>query len=89
VPENPPIYVRLELGGTATWRPIAKDGAELPAGHRELCPAQLTIAVGETYDFEFGPEQFGELALKVVRPFKSISGGNYAFSQDCRAASRE
>ncbi len=69
VPENPPINVSLGLGDLpATWRPIAKDGAELPAGQRELCPAQLTIAVGETYDFEFSPEQPGELALEVVRP---------------------
>lgn len=69
VPENPPINVSLGLGDLpATWRPIAKDGAELPAGQRELCPAQLTIGVGETYDFEFSPEQPGELALEVVRP---------------------
>ena len=69
VPENPPISVGLDLGDRpASWRPVAKDGAELPAGQRELCPAQLTIGVGETYDFEFTPEQIGELALEVVRP---------------------
>jgi len=69
VPENPPINIRLDLGDRpATWRPVAKDGAELPAGQRELCPAQLTIGVGETYDFEFSPEQKGELALEVLRP---------------------
>jgi manganese oxidase len=69
VPENPPINVSLHLGDRpATWQPIAKDGAELPAGQRELCPAQLTIGVGETYDFEFSPEQIGDLALEVVRP---------------------
>jgi FtsP/CotA-like multicopper oxidase with cupredoxin domain len=69
VPENPPINVGLDLGDQpATWRPVAKDGAELPAGQRELSPAQLTIGVGETYDFEFTPEQIGELALEVVRP---------------------
>lgn len=69
VPENPPINVSLGLGDLpATWRPIAKDGADLPARQRELCPAQLTIGVGETYDFEFSPEKTGELALEVVRP---------------------
>jgi FtsP/CotA-like multicopper oxidase with cupredoxin domain len=69
VPENPPINVGLDLGDRpATWRPVAKDGAELPAGQRELCPAKLTIGVGETYDFEFSPEQSGELAFHVVRP---------------------
>lgn len=69
VPENPPIDVSLTLGDRpATWRPIAKDGADLPARQRELCRAQLTIGVGETYDFELSPEKPGELALEVVRP---------------------
>jgi manganese oxidase len=68
VPENPPINVSLGLDRPATWRPIAKDGAELPAQQREFCPAQLTVGVGETYDFEFSPEQTGELVLEVVRP---------------------
>jgi len=69
VPENPPINISLKVAGTsATWRPIAKDGADLPAGQRELCPAELTISVGETYDFEFRPERAGELSLEVVRP---------------------
>jgi len=53
---------------TNTWRPIAKDGADLPLAQQELCPAQLTISVGETYDFEFRPERAGELTLEVVRP---------------------
>ena len=68
VPENPPIDVSLSLGDRpAIWRPVAKDGANLPDRQRELCPAQLTIGVGETYDFEFSPEQTRELALEVVR----------------------
>jgi hypothetical protein len=69
VPENPPIDIALRIGERpAMWRPVAKDGAELPAGQRELCPAQLTIGVGETYDFEYSPERTGELRLEVVRP---------------------
>ena len=69
VPENPPIDISLKVAGIpATWRPIAKDGADLPSGQREPCPAQVTISVGETYDFEFRPEHAGELALDVVRP---------------------
>ena len=69
VPENPPIDVTLRIAGiAANWRPIAKDGADLPAGQREMCLARLTIGVGETYDFEFSAEEAGELALEVVRP---------------------
>jgi FtsP/CotA-like multicopper oxidase with cupredoxin domain len=69
VPENPPIDISLKVAGIpAMWRPIAKDGADLPARQQEPCPAQLTIGVGETYDFEFRPDRAGELALAVVRP---------------------
>ena len=50
------------------WRPLAKDGADLPEGQRSLTPAQLTIAVGETYDFELRPNQTGDVMLEVVRP---------------------
>jgi FtsP/CotA-like multicopper oxidase with cupredoxin domain len=68
-PENPPIDVSLKIAGrAATWRPIAKDGADLPTGQRELRPAQATVSVGEVYDFEFRPEQPGLLALELVRP---------------------
>jgi FtsP/CotA-like multicopper oxidase with cupredoxin domain len=69
VPENPPIEISLKNAGMpATWRPIAKDGADLPLAQQELRPAQLTISVGETYDFEFRPERAGNLTLEVVRP---------------------
>ena len=69
VPENLPVNVTLKIASNpAMWRPIAKDGADLPAGQRELGAAQLTIAVGETYDFEFRPDGPGEVALEVVRP---------------------
>jgi len=69
VPENPPVDVGLKIAAiAANWRPIAKDGADLPAGQQEVCPARVTIAVGETYDFEFSPERAGELELEVIRP---------------------
>jgi len=69
VPENPPVNFSLKVrGNLAMWRPIAKDGADLPTAQRELCPAQFTIAVGETYDFEFRSDGAGEVAIEVVRP---------------------
>jgi FtsP/CotA-like multicopper oxidase with cupredoxin domain len=40
----------------ATWRPRAKDGADLPPALREPAPATRRLAVGETADFEFTPE---------------------------------
>jgi len=69
MPENPPIDITLKASGTPVeWRPVAKDGADLPEGQRGVRPAKVTITVGETYDFEFRPEVAGELALEVVRP---------------------
>jgi FtsP/CotA-like multicopper oxidase with cupredoxin domain len=69
VPENPPVTVSLTFGGSPIgWRPIAKDGADLPERQRTRTPARLTIAVGETYDFELQPDQPGEVALEVMRP---------------------
>ena len=38
--------------GPVTWRPLTKDGAPVPASDAEPRPARVTIAVGETYDFE-------------------------------------
>ena len=49
------------------WRPIAKDGADLPAAKRELRPAAQLANVGETYDFEFTPTTPGDYFLEMVR----------------------
>jgi manganese oxidase len=37
----------------ASWRPLTKDGAPVPTDLRSPQPATFTIAVGETYDFEY------------------------------------
>ncbi len=58
--------VELRSGDTlAVWRPVAKDGADLPATARTLQPARTFIAVGETGDFEITPTQPGDLRLEV------------------------
>jgi FtsP/CotA-like multicopper oxidase with cupredoxin domain len=49
----------------AQWRPVAKDGAVLPAAHATLRPAHLLTGPGETADFEFAPREPGELRLEV------------------------
>ena len=38
--------------GPVTWQPLTKDGAAVPAAEATPGPARVTIAVGETYDFE-------------------------------------
>jgi FtsP/CotA-like multicopper oxidase with cupredoxin domain len=47
------------------WRPVAKDGFDLPTPARSLRPAQEVVSVGETFDFEYTPERRGTLALEV------------------------
>jgi FtsP/CotA-like multicopper oxidase with cupredoxin domain len=47
------------------WRPVAKDGADLPERSRALRPAQQLVSIGETYDFEFQPSMRGELRIEV------------------------
>jgi len=69
LPDNPPMEIILETAGVPVkWRPLAKDGADLPLGHRALCTAQQTLSIGETYDFEFRPETAGQLTLYATRP---------------------
>ncbi|HEU5219748.1 MAG TPA: multicopper oxidase domain-containing protein, partial [Gemmatimonadales bacterium] len=38
------------------WIPVAKDGADLPAGARAPRMARQTVSMGETYDFEYTPK---------------------------------
>jgi FtsP/CotA-like multicopper oxidase with cupredoxin domain len=47
----------------ATWRPLAVDGADLPAMLRIAQPAIATITIGQTRDFLFEPRAPGEYKL--------------------------
>ena len=49
----------------AMWRPVAKDGADLPVADRVLRPARQTISMGETYDFEFTPQRPGAMRIEI------------------------
>jgi FtsP/CotA-like multicopper oxidase with cupredoxin domain len=50
------------------WRPVAKDGADLPPAARPVVPAVQVVSIGETYDFEVEPAAPGALRLEVVAP---------------------
>jgi FtsP/CotA-like multicopper oxidase with cupredoxin domain len=52
-------------GTTVSWRPIAKDGADLPALQGPVRPASIAMGTGETADFAFTPSA-GEYTLEVV-----------------------
>jgi FtsP/CotA-like multicopper oxidase with cupredoxin domain len=59
---------RAELWHDSTlvmWRPLAKDGADLPAKFRHEIPARAPISIGETMDFEFLPSAGGDWRLMV------------------------
>jgi FtsP/CotA-like multicopper oxidase with cupredoxin domain len=47
------------------WRPVAKDGAELPEAARVSRVARLRFGIGETYDFEFTPEVTGAMRFEA------------------------
>lgn len=49
----------------ARWRPIAKDGADLPPSQRIERPATISTGPGETADFEFTPTSLEFLRLEV------------------------
>jgi FtsP/CotA-like multicopper oxidase with cupredoxin domain len=51
-----PIKVRLTRDtALVSWRALAKDGDELPRAQAVSRPAELSLDVGETADFEFRP----------------------------------
>jgi FtsP/CotA-like multicopper oxidase with cupredoxin domain len=49
----------------ATWKPLARDGADLPAALRTPKPAVATMGPGETADFTYVPAKPGRMMLEV------------------------
>jgi FtsP/CotA-like multicopper oxidase with cupredoxin domain len=54
------------------WRPVAKDGADLPLAKRTTVSATQVVSIGETYDFEVEPGEPGALWLEVVAPARRV-----------------
>jgi hypothetical protein len=48
------------------WRPLAKDGQDLPPSRAVPGPARVALAAGEIVDMEFVPEQAGPYQLAAV-----------------------
>jgi FtsP/CotA-like multicopper oxidase with cupredoxin domain len=48
-----------------TWRPLAKDGADLPATLTAQTRAEVDLSPGETYDFDVAADEPGALCLRV------------------------
>jgi len=47
------------------WEPVAKDGADLPAGARAQRVARQIVSMGETYDYMYTPIRPGQLRIEV------------------------
>ena len=47
------------------WRPVNKDGADLPEAQTAVVPATVTISVGEAYDFTYVPAAAGPVRLEL------------------------
>jgi FtsP/CotA-like multicopper oxidase with cupredoxin domain len=65
---------RAELWHDSTlvmWRPLARDGADLPERFRGPTSARTPISIGETRDFEFLPSVGGDWHL-VVRSLTGV-----------------
>jgi len=50
----------------ASWRAVAKDGAELPAHQATMKPARLLMGTGESADVEVTTTEPGELTLEIL-----------------------
>ena len=59
------IFSLMSDSALVAWRPVAKDGADLPVSQRRMRPAYLLTGSGETADFEFTPRHAGELRLEA------------------------
>ncbi len=58
------------------WRPLAKDGATLPAANRVESEAKQRMDVGETYDFEWTPAARGVYVLEVATDYYPARAAN-------------
>lgn len=62
------VAVRFSLRRDTTlvsWKPLAKDGADLPGAQSTPRRALQVVAVGETFDFEFNPPERGSYELLI------------------------
>ena len=50
---------------TLRWRPVAKDGMDLPSDQRIERAAEIQMGNGETYDFDFVPSNPGDFQFEV------------------------
>jgi FtsP/CotA-like multicopper oxidase with cupredoxin domain len=60
--------LRVELrddNGIVAWRPISKDGRDIPSAGRTSTPGTRVVSIGETFDFEIVPGDAGRAGLRL------------------------
>ena len=63
---NPNLFVHLVRDGAALpWRPVAKDGFNLPSAHATIRSGRQPVSNGEIYDFEVTPTALGDMTFEV------------------------
>jgi FtsP/CotA-like multicopper oxidase with cupredoxin domain len=63
---NPNLFVHLVREGTPVpWRPIAKDGFDLPTSQATIRTGRQPVSNGEIYDFEVIPAAAGDMTFEV------------------------
>jgi FtsP/CotA-like multicopper oxidase with cupredoxin domain len=64
---RPSMRMRLLRADTLlTWRPVAKDGMDLPIDQVRSGPSEIQMGNGETYDFDFVSAERGDIRLDVT-----------------------
>lgn len=58
-------WTLLRGDSLASWRLVARDGADLPASQQVVAPARAVIDVGETADFELLRDSAGTYRLEI------------------------
>jgi hypothetical protein len=81
---RPNTRVELWRGDSlATWRPVGKDGADLPEAMRVARPARTSLSIGETMDYEVVARAGDELRLEVHVATGALLGTQVIRGRDC------
>ena len=83
--------VRLVLvhdGAPVQWKPVAKDGYDLPGWQSAPRQAVQLVSIGETYDFQFQAADTGSTTLELRRPDGLLLGAQVIHFTPARPAAK-
>ena len=80
--ENNALVTLSDGAGLMAWRPVAKDGFDLPEAQRTSRPARVRIFPGETYDFEFASSSD---VIRLLARNSNVADGDEDIALELRA----